>query len=319
MAGEATPARERWIKIGWAIALVLLAWTWLLYPHLGNFGQTLAIVGPLVLVGVVALHVAAFVIRRRYWIVTAVSLAAWLVSGSVMILSPRAPIHFGTPHDPVTIAAANLHFSNSHPLDAARDVVARHADVVVVSEGTLQSEPVISAAYRYHVNSAYHDAGYSEYVASRFPLRLRAAPADLGQAVVVEVMAPAPFVLVGVHLPRAGIDLPYLHGNYSIGAQREAVRAITKVVDASALPVVVAGDMNISDRTANYHLLVAHRRDAMRTGWAGTTFRTFPLNLLELRIDHVIIDRSWCARHATRFHPTGSDHESLQVEIGPCS
>jgi endonuclease/exonuclease/phosphatase (EEP) superfamily protein YafD len=316
---QSAPARARWKPITWAIGLVLLAWTWLLYPHLGNLGQTLAVVGPLVLVGVVVLHVVAFFVRARYWIVTAVSLVAWLVSGSVMILSPRAPIHFAAPRDAVTIAAANLRFSNSHPLDAARDVVARHADVVVASEGTLQSEPVLSAAFRYHVNSTYHDAGYSEYIASRYPLRTRPVPAELGQAVVVEVMAPAPFVLVGVHLPRAGIDLPYLRGNYSLGAQRRAVQAMNKLVDASSLPVVIAGDMNISDRTATYGLLVAHRRDAMRAGWAGTTFRTFPLNLLELRIDHVIIDRSWCARHAQRFHPRGSDHESLQVEIGPCS
>ena len=145
-------------------------------------------------------------------------------------------------------------------------MVARHADVLVVSEGTLKSEPVISAAYRYHVNSAYHDAGYSEYVASRYPLRTRPVPDMLGQAVVVEVMAPAPFLLIGVHLPRAGIDFPYLHGNYSFDAQRRAVQAMNTLVHASALPVVVAGDMNISDRTATYGLLVAHRRDAMRAG-----------------------------------------------------
>jgi endonuclease/exonuclease/phosphatase (EEP) superfamily protein YafD len=178
---------------------------------------------------------------------------------------------------------------------------------------------VISAAYRYHLNSAYHDAGYSEYVASRFPLRAQHAPQVLGQAVVVEVMAPTPFLLVGVHLPRAGIGIPYLRGNFSFAAQRRAVDAVAHLTTTSALPVVVAGDLNISDRTSTYQHLVAHRRDAMRAGWAGTTFRTFPLNLLELRIDHVIIDRSWCARDAARFHPRGSDHESLQVEIGPCS
>ena len=322
MAEEAAPTRDRRKQIAWAgawvVVLVAFAWTWLLFPRLGNFGQALAVVAPAGLAGIVVLHgVALWRVQHR--LITVVSLLAWLVSGTVMIVSPRVPVHFAQPRDPITIASANLHFSNSRPLDAARDVVARHADVVVVSEGTLKSEPVISAAYRYHVNSAYHDGGYSEYVASRYPLRTRSVPKQIGQAVVVEVMAPAPFLLIGVHLPRAGIDFPYLHGNYSLGAQRRAVQSINKLVAASALPVVVAGDMNLSDRTATYGLLVAHRRDAMRAGWAGTTFRTFPLNLLELRIDHVIIDRSWCARHATRFHPRGSDHESLQVEIGPCS
>ncbi len=322
MVVGAAPARERWKQIArtaaWLVGLVALAWTWLLFPHLGNLGQALAVAAPLGLVAAVVLHgLALWRLHQR--LITVVSLVAWLVSLTVMIVSPRVPVHFAAPRDPITIASANLHFSNSHPLDAARDVVARHADVVVVSEGTLQSEPVISAAYRYHINSAYHDAGYSEYVASRFPLRARSVPQALGQAVVVEVMAPTPFLLVGAHLPRAGINIPYLRGNYSFAAQRRAVDAVTRLVAASKVPVVVAGDLNISDRTETYHRLVAHRRDAMRAGWAGPTFRTFPLNLLELRIDHVIIDRSWCAAHSQRFHPQGSDHESLQVQIGPCS
>ena len=79
---------------------------------------------------------------------------------------------------------------------------------------------MLSAAYRYHLNSAYHDAGYSEYVASRYPLRAKPVPQVLGQAVVVEVMAPTPFLLVGVHLPRAGIDIPYLRGNFSFASGR---------------------------------------------------------------------------------------------------
>jgi endonuclease/exonuclease/phosphatase (EEP) superfamily protein YafD len=314
---EPSGQRVRWKPIATAAALVALAWIWLLFPHLGNLGQTLAVVAPPVLAAIVVFHGVLLFVRRRMVII--VSLVGWLVSGTVMILSPRAPVHYGTPRDPVTLVAANLHFSNSKPVEAARDVVARHADVVVVSEGTLQSEAVLSAAYRYHLDAAYHDAGYSEYVASRYPLRARPVPPDLGQAVVVEVMAPAPFVLVGVHLPRAGIDIPYLRGNYSLGAQRRAVEAAAKLVASTRLPVVVAGDLNISDRTATYQHLVAHRRDAMRAGWAGSTFRTFPWSLLALRIDHVIIDRSWCAAHATRFHPTGSDHESLQVQIGPCA
>lgn len=313
---EPSPARARWKQLATAGALVALTWIWLLFPHLGSLGQALAVVAPIVLAGIVVLHGVVLYARRR--LVVVVSLLAWLVSGAVMILSPRAPIHYAAPRDPVTLVAANLHFSNAKPVDAARDVVARHADVVVVSEGTLQNEPVISAAYRYHLNAAYHDGGYSEYVASRYPIRARPVPSALGQAVVVEVMAPAPFVLVGLHLPRAGIDFPYLRGNYSFAAQRRTVQAITKLIGATDLPVVVAGDLNISDRTATYQRLVAHRRDAMRAGWARSTFRTFPWNLLALRIDHVIIDRTWCAAHASRFHPTGSDHESLQVQIGPC-
>jgi endonuclease/exonuclease/phosphatase family metal-dependent hydrolase len=144
-------------------------------------------------------------------------------------------------------------------------------------------------------------------------------PPELLQTVVVEVMAPTPFVLIAAHLPRAGVDLPHLRGEVSFAGQRRAVAEVTRIAGASRLPVVVAGDFNVSDRTAAYRRLVAHRRDAMRAGFARSTYRPFPWNLFSLRIDHVIIDRSWCAARPARFHPTGSDHEAVQVTIGPCS
>ena len=144
-------------------------------------------------------------------------------------------------------------------------------------------------------------------------------PPELRQAVVVEVMAPTPFLLVGVHLPRAGIKgVPYLGAKVTFAGQQPPVSAVVRLTNASHLPVVVAGDLNVSDRTASYRRLVAHRRDAMRAGWARSTYLQFPWSLMALRIDHVLIDRSWCAEHARRFHASGSDHDAVEVTIGPC-
>ena len=86
----------------------------------------------MLIAGVVAMHVVALVVLKR--LVLAISLAAWVVSGTVMIVSPRTPIHFAPPRDPVTIVAANVHFSNETPRAATRDVANRAADVVVISE-----------------------------------------------------------------------------------------------------------------------------------------------------------------------------------------
>jgi endonuclease/exonuclease/phosphatase (EEP) superfamily protein YafD len=299
-----------------AAALVALAWSWKLLPALGGLGEMIAIAAPVLLAGVLAVHLVAFLVRKR--IVLVISMVAWVVSGTVMIVSPRTPTDFAPPRDPVTLLAANVHFTNHSPLDAARDVVDRDADVVVISENTLRSESVLADAYPYHVRSADHGLFYSELVASRFPLRAQTAPPELLQAVVVEVMAPTPFLLVGVHLPRAGINFPHLHGKVSFEGQQRAVEAVTRLTDASRLPVVVAGDLNVSDRTAAYRRLVSGRHDAMRSGWARSTYRPFPWNFFGLRIDHVLIDRSWCAAHASRFHPSHSDHNAVQVAIGPC-
>lgn len=311
-----TIGRSRWVRAAKAVALVAVAWTWLLLPRLRGLGEMGAVAAPAFFGAVLVVHSGVLVRRRSLLVV--VSSLPWLVSATVMLVSPRTPTHFATPRDPVTLIAANLRLKNPSPREAARELVARHADVVVISESVHGSEAVLSAAYPYHVGYGYRRNRYSEFVASRYPLRPRPVPSDLRQAVVVEVMAPKPFILVGVHLPRAGIDVPHLSGKVSFAGQRLAVSAVTRLTGSSALPVVVAGDLNVSDRTAAYRRLVAHRRDAMRAGWARSTYQPFPWNFLALRIDHVLIDRTWCAEHARRFHPSGSDHSAVQVTIGRC-
>lgn len=311
------PARPTGAQVAITVALVALAWSWLALRYFGALGEIAAVAAPLGVVGVLLAHALSLLLRRRA--IVAISMVAWLVSATVMIASPRMPTRFATPRRPFLLVAANLRFDNPFPSEAANTVVARHGDVVVLSEGTEPSEAVVAAAYPYHRQSRYEGKNYSEFVASRYPLRPLAVPRELHQAVVVEVMAPTPFVLVAVHLPRAGIDLPHFHGEVSFAGQRHAIDAVTRLTNAAQLPVVVAGDFNVSDRTFAYHRLVTHRRDAMRARFAGSTYDYFPWNLLVLRIDHVTIDRSWCAARPARFHPTGSDHQAVQVEIGACS
>jgi len=310
--GDAAPARSR-RTLALTLASVVLAWVWLLFGHLGDFGQSLAIVGPALYTGVVVLHAIAAAVRRRA--IVLVAAVAWIASGAVMVLSPRTPVSYAAPRAPITLVAANLRFDNPTPEAAARAVIDRHADIVVVSEATDRSAAVLTGAYRYHARSDGGNDGYSELVVSRYPLHLRSG---YRQMLAVDVRAPAPFELLAAHFPRAGYGLHAFRGHFNFGAQAQSVRVVDRLRADATLPVVLAGDLNVSDRTSTYRHLVARRRDAMRAGWAGPTFRLFPFSLLSLRIDHVIVDRDWCAAHARRFHPGGSDHESVQVTIGPC-
>jgi hypothetical protein len=88
----------------------------------------------------------------------------------------------------------------------------------VISEGAPETELLISAAYPYHLRSPHRGVSQTEFVASVYPLRVRPVPRDLLEALVLEVMAPVPFILVAVHLPRAGIDLPHLRGKVSFAS-----------------------------------------------------------------------------------------------------
>ena len=312
------PASLDWKPIAATIGLVVLAWSWLLLPKLGGLGEMIAIAAPLLFFGVLVLHGVAFAFFTRVLVV--ISAIAWATSATVMIVSPRTPTHFASPRDPVTLVAANLHFTNTTPEQAGRDVVARHADVVVISEGTPTTEGVIGGAYPYQLRSGRHGKRYGQFIVSRYPLRRHTLPHGLtNQAVLAEVMAPTPFLLLGVHLPRPGLQgVPYLGAQVTFAGQRPQVSAVVRLTKESSLPVVVAGDLNVSDRTSAYHRLVAHRRDAMRASWARSTYMQFPWSLMLLRIDHVLIDHTWCAENAHRFHPSGSDHAAVEVAVGPC-
>ncbi|MEP7059660.1 MAG: endonuclease/exonuclease/phosphatase family protein, partial [Actinomycetota bacterium] len=76
-------------------------------------------------------------------------------------------------------------------------------------------------------------------------------------------------------------------------------------------PVVIAGDLNLSDRTHGYRILLSDFRDAMRAGaWAGDTFEQGIWRYALLRIDHLFVSRSWCAKDPSRFTVTGSTRGS---------
>jgi endonuclease/exonuclease/phosphatase (EEP) superfamily protein YafD len=82
--------------------------------------------------------------------------------------------------------------------------------------------------------------------------------------------------------------------------------------------VVVAGDLNSTDRARDYRLLDAGLVDAMRDGWAGPTSVTQWRAFL-LRIDHLFVGRGWCGDGAHRVELPGSDHDAIVATVGPCA
>ena len=86
-------------------------------------------------------------------------------------------------------------------------------------------------------------------------------------------------------------------------------------------PVVIAGDLNLSDRAHGYRLLCEGRRDAVRGSFARSTFVGDGLmwRLLKLRIDHIFIPADWSHGGGSSFKLIGSDHHGVRADIGPTS
>jgi endonuclease/exonuclease/phosphatase (EEP) superfamily protein YafD len=113
------------------------------------------------------------------------------------------------------------------------------------------------------------------------------------------------------HLAAQGVMLSD-YRNY-----RSEISGLTAAARLEPGPLMVLGDLNLSDRTSAYRRLAGTVVDAMRTSWTGPTYTKLTYRPLFFRIDHVFI-RSWCAAGARHFNVAGSDHDGISVSIGPC-
>lgn len=303
-----------------AVALVAGAWALValfrLEAERSWYGDAIG-VGMPVLVATSSIGVVAAIMLRWRWAV--VVTAAATLAGTWVVVAPRLPLSSGRPTDPLEIAAVNLRFDNHHPDEGVDDVLARHPAIVVVSELSRRTDPRFVAAYPYH--AVVWGPAYGQGVYSTVPLRAVTAPAGVGRYVEVEVLAARPFILIGVHLPR-----PQIHWNGSIdttsfATQRDQVAVLDLHARAQVLPTVIAGDLNLSDRTNGYRVLTTGRLDATRVrSWAATSYvGSLGWSVLQLRIDHILLSHGWCAAHGRSFAISGSDHRGVSSEIGPCA
>jgi endonuclease/exonuclease/phosphatase (EEP) superfamily protein YafD len=126
-----------------------------------------------------------------------------------------------------------------------------------------------------------------------------------------------PFVLLGVHMPRPA---PAASGDHQVTYARhhEIISELADWIDEQELPVVLAGDLNISDRGPSYHRLTEVADDAMRSDWAAPTSLRWPQRLLLLRLDHILAPEGWCWTASARFELPGSDHRGVRSTVGRC-
>jgi endonuclease/exonuclease/phosphatase (EEP) superfamily protein YafD len=295
----------------------VLPWTWFLVrDHLGTLGDLVSLGSP-----ALAVPVLTVVALTAIWVPWRV-VTAWFVSVTLVlffvIFGPRLPGRIGEPVDPFTLVTANVRFDNPTPRDAASVLLSMDADVLVVPETTAPMIAALRSHYPYFADVELdEDSVYGTAVFSRYELR-GVETLDVGNGVLrAEVAAPHPFVLVATHLDRPSIS-PGDSGYVTHGEHYDEVVDLHAAVADEQLPVVIAGDLNMSDRVRAYRYLDRRYVDLAREGWAGTTYMAGIYRFFLLRIDHVFATDGWCSRHVDEFSITGSDHRGLRLDIGPC-
>ena len=305
-------------------ALVSLPWWWFAVRDLGPWADAAAIFLPIAIVPVVVQVLVALVRRSARAGVVA---ASWVLFTAVAIVGPWMPVPTVAPTPPsaLRIVASNVLGSNKDVDASTDDLLSAAPDIVVVGE---DHEELHARLARRFANAATSEAASARRVGTAttgdvgvytdLPMRVLPLPASFDPVRTLRVRIDAPtgsFVLYALHLPR---PWAFAYSNFQVTPTRyrAIVDGIVRAVTSEPLPVVIAGDLNLVDRMPEYRTITAHLRDAMLASWAGpTSLKWWPLLA---RIDHVFVERSWCASDAERITVTGSDHRAVAVTVGHC-
>ncbi len=276
-----------------------------------------------------ALGLAAGVWTFRPLRPVAIGLGMVAAAGAAVTVAPRRPQH-GTqtadvdgsaPPATIRVAAANVWVDNQSPDSVIGDLLALDADVLVVSELTSDLHHLLVRHFP-HAMAIELDApetNFAHGVYSRYPLPgARHAQEIAGQAIVARVASPEPFWLYALHLPRPVMFGPLGWGLIRPEGLRNAVDDVLALAARNDGAVIITGDLNLSDRTPGYRALARRHRDAMRAGWARTTYGEHLIwKATLLRIDHLFVSRHWSVANARRVNITGSDHQAIVADVGP--
>lgn len=127
-----------------------------------------------------------------------------------------------------------------------------------------------------------------------------------------------PIVVYALHVPKPALGSgPYQVG---FGEHRDIAAQLATSIAAETLPVVVIGDLNMTDRGGSYRtMLGAGVRDAMVNGSpTSTSTKGFWWNLLLLRIDHIMVSDELCVSDQRYDLIDFSDHLVILSDVGPC-
>ncbi|MHA6781366.1 endonuclease/exonuclease/phosphatase family protein [Pseudonocardia saturnea] len=301
------------------VLVAALPWVWFAVRDAGTAADVVSIAMPVLaaavvgVAAVVALVPGSTVRRLR---AALFGLSALLVA-VVAVAGPWVPSDTGAVAGRgISLLGGNVDYQDT-PTPAMLDL---GADVVVVAELAPDTAEDFGEEYPHAVSGGPVDSPLGVF--SRYPVRVleQAGPDLPGLRVLVEGPE-GEFVLYALHIPRPWFGRSVDGQGYEVSVPEHyaLARSVAERVRAEALPVVVAGDLNSTDRGRDYRVLLDEGGlvDVMREGWGGPTSVGKWLPLLG-RIDHVLVSGGWCGDDARREELPGSSHRGVHATVGPC-
>jgi hypothetical protein len=300
--------RARLTNLLWAALAAGVPWLWFLVRDLGPVVQLVALALPvLVVAAFVGLAISALDERRLSSLLVVVSVAAF---GWVTILGPRSALPASPPVDAIRIASITLDGSTLNAAAILASIADRRADLAVVVEPSKKARDALLRTDRF----PFTLASGRLVVLSSVPIRELPLPTALPPDLVVRLRVDRPEGAFIVYAVRTGTSPLDAAQNDPIGVDR-----LRDAARDERLPVVLAGDFGIGDRSTEYRTLTDSFRDAMRSGArAANTAATFPWNFLFVRTGFVLTSPDWCSGSVSTFDVQDAGTDGLAAAVGPC-
>jgi vancomycin resistance protein VanJ len=292
---------------------------------------------PWILLPIFLLPILAFFIIKKRWFAIVSSVACiWLVGWlHVTYFSPQ-PANISDSQPSVKVFSANFGWHTKSPQALVDLIKSEKPDLICLQEiNEDDTEAVFSklaALYPHHRGRGYH------VMLSRYPIRSfqglhlgggnepqeRAIIEMNGQDVVLyNISNTPPWIRQQKILPFLTIPV------YDYPERPAQIKDLVRRLQKETLPVIAAGDFNLTEQSQDYHNLRAVMRDAFRTAGWGLGF-TWPhgwaLNLLNqklngelnfplVRLDYVWYSQHWGAKSAKVLPAIGSEHLPVGAEL----
>jgi endonuclease/exonuclease/phosphatase (EEP) superfamily protein YafD len=252
---------------------------------------------------------------RRWWLCgVAVALIVVHLASVLPAIGSTATPSWAAGRPQLQVVAANVYDQNSRPDDAARVLLDRGADVIVLTELTSPFQTALQDAGiddRYpflHSSPLDAETTKTKAIYSRFPLTNKALPQFGAQS----------FKFANIEFGDSTIGLLSVHINNSRRGYDEWEGQLTDLkefAESQQGPTVLVGDFN-SNRwnTPFRNLLDVGLVDAHEVRGKGLSF-SWPSSLPLIRLDHALVNDSVAILSIEDFDTPGSDHLAMEFTL----
>ncbi|NET40715.1 endonuclease/exonuclease/phosphatase family protein [Okeania sp. SIO2B3] len=295
---------------------------------------------PLILFPILILPLPAFLIIKKRWFLIVSSIACLLLIGwlHTQYFSPQTISAANT--QPLKIFSLNNSWHKTETETLVEIIKREKPDIVFLQEITrnhiTKSFPKLKAEYPYQTSDDIK--GYRAAILSRYPIEFQenlhlAGHSEVQQRAIIKIKEKlivvyniqtiSPWIRLRKILPFLTIPV------YEFDERSLEIQDLIERLKKESLPVIVAGDFNMSEQSEDYYYLRQVLNDSFRVSGMGFGLTwpagwrldflipnsTWKLNYPLLRIDYIWYSNHWVSKSAEVLSTTGSDHLPLVAEL----